>query len=158
MNIKFSITTQAFYDVTLNYLDLPDDLIEVTNEQHMQLLNALNSGCIIFSDLTYSAPKPSQFHTWDGTTWVDNRTHEEITAYNRSLLPALTKRQFALYLYDSNQYDQVMSAINANPRFKIEYDSVSDIDRLSPTVSAMTALLGWSDEQVDEMWNKALTL
>lgn len=102
--------------------------------------------------------EPIEFSFWDGSAWVDNRTPEQIAEYDRSLLPVLTKRQFSLYLYDSNQYEAVMSAINANPRFKIEYDSVSDISRLSPTVSAMTALLGWTDEQVDTMWEQALTL
>ena len=102
--------------------------------------------------------EPIEFSFWDGSAWVDNRTPEQIAEYDRSLLPVLTKRQFALYLYDSNQYEAVMSAINANPRFKIEYDSVSDISRLSPTVSAMTALLGWTDEQVDVMWEQAITL
>lgn len=109
--------------------------------------------------LKTETPKLSKFHTeWNGSEWVDPRTPEEIEAYNRSLLPKLSKRQFALYLYDNKIYDQVMGAINANPRFKIEYDSVSDIERLSPTVSDMTALLGWADEQVDKMWSDALTL
>ena len=51
-----------------------------------------------------------------------------------------------------------MSAINANPRFKIEFDTVADIERLSPTVAAMTQLLVWTDEQVDGMWGEALKL
>lgn len=102
--------------------------------------------------------EPIEFSFWDGSVWVDNRTPEQIAEYDRSLLPVLTKRQFALYLYDSNQYEAVMSAINANPRFKIEYDSVSDIDRLSPTVSVMQSLLGWTNEQVDSMWEQAITL
>ena len=156
--IKFSVKNQTPYDLTLSYPVLPDDLIEVTNEQHQELLSALNSGCVVFSDLTYSDPKPSRFHKFDGSKWADKRTPEEITAYNRSLLPKLSKRQFALYLYDNQKYETVMGAINANPRFKIEYEAVSDIERLSPTVSAMTALLGWTDEQVDQMWTEALTL
>jgi len=109
--------------------------------------------------IRHESPRLSQFHTvWNGLKWIDPRTLEEIAAYNRSLLPGLSKRQFALYLYDHGMYDQVMGAINANPRFKIEYDSVSDIERLSPTVSDMTTLLGWTDEQVDQMWSEALTL
>ena len=156
--IKFSYKNQSFYDVELNYPELPDDLVEVTDEQHQELLRALNSGCVVFSDLTVSNPKPSQFHTWNGIAWTDPRTAEEITAYNRSLLPVLPKRQFALYLYDHQKYDQVMQAIEADPRFKIEYDSVSNIERLSPTVSAMTVSLGLTDEQVDQMWQQALTL
>lgn len=85
-------------------------------------------------------------------------TDEEKAIFNRQLLPKLSKRQFALYVYDHQMYDQVMYAIEANPRFKIEYDTVSDIERLSPTVSEMTSLLGWSEEQVDVMWNEALKL
>lgn len=109
--------------------------------------------------LQHETPKLTQFHTeWNGIAWVDPRTAEEITAYNRSLFQKLSKRQFALYMYDHQMYDQVMQAIEANPRFKIEYDTVSDIERLSPTVSEMTSLLGWTEDQVDQMWNEALKL
>ena len=156
--IKFSLKTQSFYDLTLNYSDLPNDLIEITTEQHQELLNVLNSGCVVFSDLTASPPRPDQHHTWNGFSWVDERTAEEVAAYNRSLLPVLSKRQLALYLFDHQLHDQVMSALDQNLRFKIEYETVKDLERLSPTVSAMTALLGWSDEQVDEMWKEALKL
>ena len=156
--IKFSSENQAFYDDSLNYPELPDSLIDITDEQHNELLIAINSGHFVFSDLTLSEQKPSDFHVWRGESWIDPRTPEEIAAYNRSLLPRLSKRQFALYLYDHNMYDQIMQAIEENPRFKIEYDSVSDIERLSPTVSEMTALLGWTDEQVDQMWEQASTL
>lgn len=100
----------------------------------------------------------STFETWTGFEWLDQRTVEEIAAYNRSLLPKLSKRQFSLYLYDHQMYDQVMQAIEANLRFKIEYDTVSDIERLSPTVTEMSKLLNWTDEQVDAMWSEALTL
>lgn len=106
----------------------------------------------------YTELKPDHFDTWNGTAWEDQRTPDEVENYNRSLLPKLSKRQFSLYLYDHQMYDQVMQAIEANLRFKIEYDAVSDIERLSPTVSEMTALLGWTDEQVDQMWEHALTL
>lgn len=156
--IKFSVSKQSFYDDSLEYADLPKDLVEVTSEQHYFFLDKINSGCKVFSDLTFSEPKPSQFHTWTGSSWADNRTQEEITAYERSLLKKLSKRQFSLYLYDNHMYDQVMQEIEANPRFKIEYDTVSEIERLSPTVTEMSNLLGWTDEQVDEMWQSAITL
>lgn len=103
--------------------------------------------------------KPSSiFEKWNGSEWVDPRTEEEKLLLKRQSLSKLSKRQFSLYLYDHQMYDQVMQAIEANLRFKIEYDAVSDIERLSPTVSEMTALLGWTDEQVDQMWEHALTL
>lgn len=76
----------------------------------------------------------------------------------RALLRPLTKRQFSLYLFDIEKYDQVMDAINANPRFKIEFDAVTNIERLSPTVSTMAELLGWSNEEIDVMWEQAALL
>ena len=111
-----------------------------------------------FEILKHETNPNTDYHIWNGSAWVDNRTVEEIAAYERSLLQKLSKRQFSLYLYDNDMYDQVMQAIEANPRFKIEYDTVSEIERLSPTVTEMSNLLGWTDEQVDEMWTYAMTL
>jgi len=156
--IKFSLKNKAFYDSELNYTDLPNDLVEITENQYIELLSALNSGCIVFDNLTYSSPRPSQFHEWNGSEWIDPRTQVEIAAYKRSLLKKLSKRQFSLYLYDNDKYDQVMHAIEANPRFKIEFDVVTNIERLSPTVSTMAELLGWSNEEIDVMWEQAALL
>lgn len=156
--IKFSETNQAFYDVTIDYPELPSDLVEVTDEQHMQLLEKMNSGCIVFADLTCSEPKPTQYHTWNGIAWVDLRTDEEKRAAYLASLPNLSKRQFNLYLYDNQKLDDINNLLANNPRFKIEFDSTDTIVRTSSTVDAMIALLDWTDEQVDVMWEEALTL
>lgn len=87
---------------------------------------------------------------------IDQEKAKNISDYLK--LKALSKRQFALYLYDHEMYDLVMNSIEQNPRFKIEFDTVSEIERLSPTVTAMSHLVGWTDEQVDEMWKEALIL
>ena len=73
----------------------------------------------------------------------------------RSKLQALTKRQFALALDDYGKYDEVMTLLESDRRAKIEFDSVSNIERLSPTVVAMTALLAVSDTYVDEFFEYA---
>ena len=156
--IKFSLKNQSFYDVSLNYAELPSDLIEITAEQHNELLNALNSGCIIFADLTVSPPRPDQFHIWNGTAWIDPRTDAEKRAAYLASMPPLTKRQFNLYLYDAELKDEVDALLAANPRAKVEFDSTDKVVRTSPTVEAMIALLGWTDEQVDQMWQQALTI
>ena len=60
---------QAFYDC-----DTPEQAPEgarpVSSEQHAELLAALNSGCIVSDDLTVSPPRPSEYHEWDGGSWV----------------------------------------------------------------------------------------
>ena len=85
-------------------------------------------------------------------------THEQVAEYERSLLPALTKHQFSLYLYDIEKYDQVMNALNESPRFKIEFDTVATIERNSPTVAAMAQVLEWNDLTIDEKWKEALKI
>ena len=156
--INFSVENQAFYDMDLNYSDLPSDLIEIVLAQYDELLNALNNGCIILDDLTYSEPKPSQFHEWNGKDWIDSRAQEGVAEYERSLLPPLTKRQLSLYLFDIGKYDEVMNILNTNPRFKIEFDTVATIERSSPTVSAMGQILEWDDLMIDEKWKEAIKI
>lgn len=102
--------------------------------------------------------KPEQFDTWNGIAWVDMRTDAEKRAYHLASMPELTKRQFNLYLYDHGLKDEVDALLAANPRAKVEFDSTDKVVRTSPTVEAMIALLGWTDEQVDQMWQQVLTL
>lgn len=108
----------------------------------------------------------------DVSEYIDINNHREMTEEEielhlnptltaeqiRAEMPSLTKRQFNLYLYDHNFYEQVTQLLESNPRFKIEFDSVSEIERLSSTVLTMTDLLNWTHEQVDTMWQEALSL
>jgi len=114
----------------------------------------------------HTTVKPTEYHTiWDAVNgeWLDSRTPEQITEHKRTLLPKLTKRQFALQLNsvpvgDSTMYKQVLSLIAQDDIAQIEWDTVSDIERLSPTVIMMAQNLGLTDEQVDQMWAHAMTL
>ena len=42
MTIYYSPRTKGFYDTDFGYPSLPEDIIEITPEEHQQLLNALN--------------------------------------------------------------------------------------------------------------------
>ena len=82
----------------------------------------------------------------------------KLIEFNRLNLQQLTKRQFSLYLYDIGKYEQVMDALNANPRFKIQFETVSIIERNSPTVTAMGQILEWDDLMIDEKWKEAIKI
>ncbi len=162
--IKFSIKNQAFYDLELNYQELPDDLIEVTSEQHAELLSALNSGCIIFDDLTYSDQKPSQFHEWDGSYWVDSRTDAEKLAYKRSQYPKLTRYQFMRGLLEMGFKSSDIEAqiLTIEDEFTREltllgFKEATNFVRTDDSILAMQSVINLSDEQVDAMWEHALT-
>ena len=162
--IKFSIKNQAFYDLELNYQELPDDLIEVTSEQHAELLSALNSGCIIFDDLTYSDQKPSQFHEWDGSYWVDSRTEEEKLAYKRSQYPKLTRYQFMRGLLEmgfksSDIEAQILLIEDEFTRelTMIGFKDATNFVREDPSIDVMRDILGKTDLEIDEFWELCVT-
>lgn len=108
-------------------------------------------------------PNASAVH-WiyeNGVFTVDEAT---LSLERRSKLKALSKRQFALYLDgikaddETTLYDVILGLLTQNKKASLEYETVAYIERNSPTVSAMVALLGWADEQVDQMWQEALLL
>lgn len=89
---------------------------------------------------------------------------EKARKIDREKLHNLTKRKFQLYMLDNGLLDDIESAIDAiedplqKRRMQIEYSSSDDFERLSPAVQYMCGLMGWTDEQLDRMWQEALTL
>lgn len=159
--IKFSEQNQSFYDMDLNYADPPSDLIEITADQHSELLGKINSGCVVFFDLTFSKPSPSQYHTWNGKKWIDNRTAEEKKAdYIKSLQP-LTRRQFRLALVQNGfKLKEIQALIEKteNEVILIEWEDATTFHRDSESIQTMADLLKLDSESVNDLWSKALLL
>lgn len=162
--IKFSSSKQAFYDLTFSYENLPDDLIEIPPERHYELLEKINSGCIVFTDLSCSAPKPTEFHQWNGTDWVDNRTEEDKLSAHLAQFQPLTRRQFKLALLENSLIETVEQTIVAiedptlKTRIQIEYNESERFERTNQSVQYMLGFLNLTAKQVDEMWFYASTL
>ena len=163
--INFSVSQQAFYDSNLDYSNPPQDLVEITDEQHRELLKALNSGCIIFADLTCSESKPSQFHEWINSGWIDPRTEEEKLAYKRSQYPKLTRYQFLRCLLENGfkASDIEAQILTIKDEFSREltllgYKEATNFVRMDERILAMQSVLNLTDERVDQMWEYASTL
>lgn len=71
MTILLSVSEQSFYDDAIPYPSFPEDVIEVSGELHMELLDAMNkegrkvylkNGAPVLSD-----PLPDAWHEWDAT-------------------------------------------------------------------------------------------
>lgn len=163
--IKFSEKNQSFYDMALNYLDLPDDLVDVFNkQQHMELLAVINKGHYVFSDFTYSEKRPSLTHVWKDGEWVDSYTQEQkYEMYLKSLKP-LTRRQFMLILIEYELDEKIESVINSIENtmqrkiIRTEFKESTTFERLSSSVIYICDLLNLNDEQVNSMWEAALLL
>lgn len=83
--------------------------------------------------------------------------------YIKSLRP-LTRRQFKLVLLENGLLDEVELAINniedktTKTRMQIEYTESTEFKRNSESLLFMCRLLNLSEEQINTMWEKALTL
>ena len=88
---------------------------------------------------------------------------EKRTFYLASLRP-LTRRQFKLALLENGLIVQIEKSISAieddqtRARIQIEYTEATEFHRTSDSVAYMCQLLGLTDEQVDQLWEQALTL
>ena len=162
--VFFSFTQQAFYDPEIKYSNLPNDLIEINAQKHWELLNAINSGCNVFSDLTYSRPKPTEFHEWNGIDWVDPRSEEEKLAYKRSQYPKLTRYQFVRGLLEigfkpSDIEAQIMLIEDEYTRelTMLGFKDAGYFDRNDQSVGVMRDVLGKTDLEIDEFWGLCVT-
>jgi len=163
--IYFSFSGQAFFDSELNYLEIPADIIEITTEQHAEILDALNRNCLVFSDLTFSEPKPSSFHEWNGSGWVDPRTPAEIEAHRLAQFPALKRRQFMRVLVlNGFDLDQIEAEINKIPDTQtrqlalIDWKDATEFWRTDETLLMVADLLGLDTARIDAMWEQGSTL
>jgi hypothetical protein len=94
--------------------------------------------------------------------WIDSRTPEQIVEYERSLLSPLTKRQLnrVLLAMPSQTYEDKQAELEAylagNRLARIDYDSVTEIQRLDEITLRLAEALGFVPEKMDELWNEAL--
>lgn len=67
--IYFSLKNKAFFHREIHET-MPEDVVEIDEEQHMKLLEAINNNCEILPDLSITPPRPSEHHTWNGKAWA----------------------------------------------------------------------------------------
>ena len=163
--VFFSISKKLAYHPDFNYSELPSDVVKVSNEKHQELIIAINSGCIIFPDLTFSAPQPSQFHTWNGTAWVDNRSEEEKQVYKRSLYPSLTRYQFKRCLLENGYKPELIEAQILTIKDEktraltlLGFKEATNFVRTDQSILAMQSILNLTSEKIDELWEYAMKL
>ena len=91
-------------------------------------------------------------------------TVEEKRDIYLSTLKPLTRRQFKLALLENDLLDRVESTIETIPdsllrkRLQIEYTESDEFQRQSESVIEMCNLLELKEEEVDSLWQKAMTL
>ena len=139
---------------------LKDDDVEITKEKHDELFNAINSGCVINSDLTYSNARPSPFHTeFNRSDWIDPRSEEEKLAYKRLQYPRLTRYQFMRGMLEmgfksSDIEAQIMLIEDEYTRelTMLGFKDAGYFDRNDQSIGVMRDFLEKTDLDIDEFW------
>ena len=80
--MKYSEETQSFYDLTLDYPELPDDLIDVSEEDYQAALTAREAGKpfeFIDGKITVYEKCPGEFYEWNSNTktWTLNQEKKD---------------------------------------------------------------------------------
>ena len=83
---------------------------------------------------------------------------EERAQFNRSQMPNLTPIEFDIKLNNNGLYDAVQELIKDNFEMRIAYSRATLFSRTASFVDQARIALGLTDEQVDAMWEQALTL
>ena len=100
----------------------------------------------------------SPSETWyieDGEIKVDQ---QKLIEYNRKNMPNLTPIEFDIKLKNNGLYDAVQELIKDNFEMRIAYNRATFFSRTASFVDQARIALGLTDEQVDAMWEQAITL
>lgn len=77
---------------------------------------------------------------------------------NRERMQKLTPIEFDIKLVDAGLYDQVQELIQSDIKLKIANARATFFSRTDPFIDQARIALGLTDEQVDAMWEQAITL
>lgn len=165
-NYYFSFQDQLF-NIGFDEQEIDKNYTQVNKETYELFLSKVNNGCVVLSieNQTFSPPKPSLTHTWNGANWVDSRTPEQIQESELKALTPLTRRQFRMVLVlNGYDLDEIKSQILAIEDIQtkqltlIEWEDANTFERTSPSLVMMAGLLQLNEDQVNTMWKQALIL
>ena len=137
-----------------------EDQVDVSKYINLEEYRLMTEAEILKNELN----PHTDYHVWDEELleWIDSRTPEQIVEYERSLLSPLTKRQLnrVLLAMPSQTYEDKQAELEAylagNRLARIDYDSVTEIQRLDEITLRLAEALGFVPEKMDELWNEAL--
>jgi len=103
------------------------------------------------------------------TLWEEEKTRldaeagKQVAEAGTPVPQRVTPRQARLILFDTNLLDNVLSILDALPgregeRARLEWNSASEIDRVNPLFFLISAKLGLTEEDLDNLFIRTATL
>lgn len=166
INYYFSIQDQLF-NIGFEGQEIDESYTQVDKETYDLFFEKVSAGCLVLSieNKRLSPAKPSNSHTWNGVGWVESRTPEQIEESKLKSLTSLTRRQFRRVLVQ-NGYDldvikaKILEIEDTQTRqlTLIDWEDADTFERLDTSLIMMAEMMGMSDDQVNAMWEQALTI
>ena len=91
----------------------------------------------------------------DGEIKIDKA---KLAEYNRTKMPTLSPIEFDIKLNKNGLYDAVQELIKDNFELRIAYTRAIFFSRTDTFIDQARIALNLTDEQVDAMWEQAITL
>ncbi|MBX8813301.1 hypothetical protein HBA91_11725 [Ochrobactrum sp. MR34] len=113
-----------------------------------------------YMDGTIEVPlKPSDNYVWQNGSWDFLPPAEPTPEEQRALMPSISKRQLRLTLVRNgiSLSDLDAAIIAMGDEAVIEWQDASEYRRLHPLLNQVAAHLSLTQEQVDVMWQQALS-
>ncbi len=85
-------------------------------------------------------------------------SEEEQLLLSRERMPTLSPIEFDIKLVDAGLYDQVQDLIQSDTKLRIAYTRATFFSRVDPFIIQASEALNLTDEQVDMIWEQAITL
>ena len=82
----------------------------------------------------------------------------QLVQIKRQNMPNLTPIEFDTKLKNNGLYDAVQELIKDNFEMRIAYNRATFFSRTDPFIDQARIVLGLTDEQIDTMWEQAITL
>ena len=82
----------------------------------------------------------------------------KVVEIKRQNMPNLTPIEFDIKLNNVGLYDAVQELIKDNFEMRIAYNRATFFSRTDPFIDQARIVLGLTDEQIDTMWEQAITL
>ena len=83
---------------------------------------------------------------------------DKLLQLQRQSMPRLTPIEFDIKLNNAGLYDAVQDLIKDNFEMRIAYNRATFFSRTDPFIDQAQIALGLTDEQVDMIWEQAITL
>ena len=169
--IYFSKNTGGFYDADIHAaVDIPNDALEISTEQHQAMLEHLNSGGRIElggDDFVFIPAPPDAYHVWNDVTqgWETNADLQAAKLADwRANVAEITPKQLRLVLLESGINAKAVETAIASIADEttrevagIEWNYATGYTRNNENlIMIATDLLGLDALKIDAMWQAAL--